>query len=134
MNGFAFCCHRQVDSNGLGNDSERQAMAGNGELASMNGTAVHGEAMDASTIPNGGAVSSLQDEILAQGPEAADLHAKIAALFSGWLAEEKAAAAEAERRRKQFEADNVCSRSSCCSPRDPSANMQPLQYQSLSVI
>lgn len=54
-----------------------------------------------------GAIGSLQDEILALGPEAAELHGRIATLFSSWLADEKAAAAEAEKRRKQHEADNV---------------------------
>ena len=65
------------------------------------------EQADASTAASDGAVSSLQDEILAMGPEAAELHQKLAALFNSWLADEKKAAAELERRRKQYEADNV---------------------------
>lgn len=63
--------------------------------------------VEGSSAASDGAVNSLQDEILALGPEAAGLHQKLAALFSSWLADEKEAAAELERRRKQYEADNV---------------------------
>ena len=49
----------------------------------------------------------MQAEISALGPEAAELHRKLAVLFSDWLIGEKAAAAEEEKRRKQYEADNV---------------------------
>lgn len=70
----------------------------------LNGTAAGAVPPDASAA---GAVGSLQAEIAAQGPEAAELHRRIASLFSDWLADEKAAAAEAEKRRKQYEADNV---------------------------
>lgn len=46
---------------------------------------------------------------MAQGPEAAALHQKAAVLFQEWLLEEKAAQAEAEKRRKQEADDNVTS-------------------------
>ena len=44
---------------------------------------------------------------MAGGPEIAELHQKAAQLFQEWLAEEKAAQAEAEKRRKQEALDNV---------------------------
>ena len=82
------------------------------------------EQAEASAAASDGAVSSLQDEILALGPEAAELHQRLAALFSSWLADEKTAAAELERRRKQFEADNVSNslRDSSCASSDCKAH------------
>ena len=56
--------------------------------------------------PTSGA-NTIQNDILAAGPEAAALHFKAADLFKTWLAEEKAAEAEAALRREQQEADNV---------------------------
>ena len=44
---------------------------------------------------------------MAAGPEIAELHQKAAQLFQEWLTEEKAAQAEAEKRRKQEALDNV---------------------------
>ena len=82
-------------------DSSAHPVNGKPESAA----ALNGDA-EASAVPEG-AVNSLQDEILALGPEAAELHQKLAALFSSWLADEKKAAAELERQRKQYEADNV---------------------------
>jgi len=54
-----------------------------------------------------GAVSGLQEEIHRLGPEVAQLHMGQGAMFKEWLAEEKAIAAEIEKRRKQQEADDV---------------------------
>ena len=56
--------------------------------------------------PTSGA-DTIQNDILAAGPEAAALHFKAAHLFNTWLAEEKAAEAEAALQREQQEADNV---------------------------
>ena len=56
--------------------------------------------------PTGGA-NTIQNDILAAGPEAAALHFKAANLFKTWLAEEKTAEAEAALRREQQEAENV---------------------------
>jgi hypothetical protein len=54
-----------------------------------------------------GAVGDLRLEILRLGPEVAELHLRQAAIFKEWLLEEKAIAAEIEKRRKQEAADNV---------------------------
>lgn len=73
----------------------------------VDGTALHPVDQTGQLGAEGGAVGSIQSEILASGPEAVELHKRAAEVFTAWLAEEKAIAAEAERRRKQQEADNV---------------------------
>ena len=59
---------------------------------------------------------AVQEEILAAGPEAADLHWQAAQLFTDWLAEEKAAAKEAEKRRLEQEAADVSTPVSSSTP------------------
>ena len=99
--GIVFCRRSSVLENG---SREHPQNGTDSILPDANGAS---ELQAKAEAPAAGAVGGLQDEILAQGPEVAELHKRIAAVFREWLAGEKAAAAEEERLRKQYEADNV---------------------------